>query len=126
MRDSADFAGVLRGRPTAGRSRGSGSLFQVYAAASPARTGQPARVGLIVSKAVGGAVVRNRVKRVLRAALAPRLGSVPAGTDLVVRAAPASAAASYASVAAELDRLLPSVLRRLGGSRATPVERVTR
>ena len=68
----------------------------------------------MVSKAVGGAVTRNRTKRVLRHLVAARLYRIPPGCDLVVRANPAAAEASTAQLAAELDRSLDTVLRRLG------------
>ena len=68
----------------------------------------PTQVGLVVSKAVGNAVHRNQVKRRLRLAAAAHLASLPAGSRLVVRALPASSAATYA----ELDRDLASSLDR--------------
>ena len=49
------------------------------------------RVGFVVSKQVGNAVVRNRVKRRLRHLAADQLPSTPPGLDLVVRALPAAA-----------------------------------
>ena len=58
-----------------------------------ARTGPPARAGFVVSKAVGNAVVRNRVRRRLRHLCAERLGSLPPGSILVVRALPSAAEA---------------------------------
>lgn len=70
----------------------------------------PARVGFVVSKAVGNAVVRNRTKRILRHQMAARLQTLPAGTDLVVRANPGAAGRSSSVLGAELDRLLPRVL----------------
>lgn len=60
------------------------------------------RVGIVVSKAVGGAVVRNRVKRQIRAIVQPwlsRMGSV----DLVIRVVPGIAAMSFAEIKRELD-----------------------
>ncbi|MGC4936847.1 ribonuclease P protein component [Kribbella sp. DT2] len=69
-----------------------------------------ARVGFVVSKAVGNAVVRNRVHRRLRAVLATRLPDLPAGSLTVVRALPASAAASYAELVADVDGALRRVL----------------
>ncbi|MGO2665410.1 ribonuclease P protein component [Mycetocola reblochoni] len=54
-----------------------------------------ARFGFIAAKSVGGAVVRNRVRRRLKAATHSVLDSVPEGTEIVVRAQPAAAAASY-------------------------------
>jgi len=48
------------------------------------------RAGFTVSKAVGDAVTRNRVKRQLRHAIAPELGSAPAPVDVVARALPSA------------------------------------
>ena len=63
-------------------------------------------MGFVVSKAVGGAVVRNRVKRRLRHLVRERLSDLPASGVLVVRAQPAAASASYAVLAADLHRCL--------------------
>ena len=54
--------------------------------------------GFAVSRTVGGAVVRNRVTRRLRAIVAEILPDLPQGTKVVVRALPASASASYAQL----------------------------
>jgi ribonuclease P protein component len=58
------------------------------------------RLGLAVGKAVGIAVVRNRVKRRLRELFRRRKALVPRGYDLFVRAVPASASASYTALEA--------------------------
>jgi ribonuclease P protein component len=113
LRSSADFAAVLQGARRAGGSRSGSRLIVVHANSTDARAGQPPRVGFVVSKAVGNAVVRNRTKRVLRHALAARLDSMPAGTDLVVRANPPAAGAASSELAADVDRLMGTVLRRL-------------
>jgi ribonuclease P protein component len=91
----------------------------VHANQTDARAGQPPRVGFVVSKAVGGAVVRNRTKRRLRALVHQRLNQVPAGTDLVIRANPLAAQASSQELGRDLDALLAKVLRRLEGSSGT-------
>lgn len=44
------------------------------------------RLGLTVSKKVGGSVVRNRVKRVLREAFRRQRGLIPGSFDIVVNA----------------------------------------
>jgi len=61
------------------------------------------RAGFVVSKAVGNSVVRHRVTRRLRHLVAARLGTLPAGTTLVIRALPPAAAASSAELGADLD-----------------------
>ncbi|GAB1688384.1 hypothetical protein KRM28CT15_01870 [Krasilnikovia sp. M28-CT-15] len=62
----------------------------------------PARAGFVVSKAVGNAVVRNRVRRRLRHLVRPRLDALPPGTLMVVRALPSAAAASSQTLDADL------------------------
>jgi ribonuclease P protein component len=64
------------------------------------------RVGLVVSKAVGPAVTRNKVARRLRHLARERTGRLPLHGMLVVRALPPAAHASYDELAAELDRCL--------------------
>jgi ribonuclease P protein component len=70
------------------------------------------RAGFVVPKAVGGAVQRNRVKRRLRHLVRDRIGQLPAGCDLVVRALPAAAGRPYQAMAADLDAALASALRK--------------
>lgn len=77
--------------------------------AGAVRFGGP-RFGLIVSKAVGPAVVRHRVARRLRHICAELTAEVPAEVDIVIRALPGSAAAD----SDELRRQLRSGLRKLG------------
>lgn len=67
---------------------------------------EPARVGFVVNKAVGNAVLRNRVHRRLRAVLAQRLPELPDGSLIVVRALPSSASASYDELVADVDGAL--------------------
>jgi ribonuclease P protein component len=67
---------------------------------------RPARVGFVVSRAVGGSVVRHRVVRRLRALTAGRLSRIAPSTDLVVRANPAAATASFDELARALDAAL--------------------
>jgi ribonuclease P protein component len=64
------------------------------------------RVGITVSGRVGKAVVRNRVRRRLRAALGVRFDQLPASADVVLVARPASAQASWAELCAGVDSVL--------------------
>jgi ribonuclease P protein component len=56
--------------------------------------------------------VRNKVKRRLRHLARERLASLPGSAVLVVRALPAAAQASYADLAADLDRALGRLLAK--------------
>ncbi len=114
LRERAEFTSAVR---ASGGSRAGSRLLVVHAHQTDARAGLPPRVGFVVSKAVGGAVVRNRTKRRLRALVAARLDRLPAGTDVVVRANPAAAAASSRELGEALDPLVHKVIRRLGGVR---------
>lgn len=68
------------------------------------------QVGFVVSKAVGPAVVRNRVKRRLRHQARESLSGLPGSAVLVVRALPAAADADYEDLGADLKRCLARVL----------------
>jgi ribonuclease P protein component len=91
---------------TAGRTR-SDALLR----ARVARTELPlTRFGLATGKDLGGAVVRNRVRRRLRAALRSFGPALQPGWDVLIVAQPSAAAAPQA----ELDRSLARLLERGG------------
>ncbi|WP_344481469.1 ribonuclease P protein component [Glycomyces endophyticus] len=96
IRSSRDFGAALK----RGRRAARGGVVVHWApertaadqtAPSEAVANRTARAGFVVSKAVGNAVVRNKVKRRLRHAAAAELPHWPAGTDVVVRATPKAA-----------------------------------
>jgi ribonuclease P protein component len=118
MKRPADFRRAVREGRRAGRPALTGHLlvFPVAAEDGTVRPGESAKVGFIVSRAVGSAVVRNRVKRRLRDLIRRDLGSLPAGSLLVVRANPAAASAHQADLAADLDLVLARLLRRQVGT----------
>ncbi len=64
------------------------------------------QVGFVVSKAVGNAVTRNRVKRRLRHLFRELPWALPVSGVLVVRALPASAEAEYSGLRADLSHCL--------------------
>lgn len=73
------------------------------------RTGIPPQVGLAVSKAVGGSVVRHRVARKLRHVVADHVEQLPDGCSMVVRALPAAASATSAELEDDFTTLLTRV-----------------
>ena len=119
MRRGEDFSLAVRRGRRAGSTHLAVHLATAdrVAAATAGHDPQPVsppRVGVVVSKAVGNAVTRTRVKRRLRALAADRLDRLPAGSLAVLRATPASAQASSAVMGADLDRVLDRVLRDRG------------
>lgn len=124
---AADFSATTRHGRRAGRTHVIVHLRRpdpgpaLAAPGSGGRSSAPAssvggvRVGLVVSKSVGVAVVRHRVSRRLRHVAAALVGSLPPGTDVVLRALPAAAGASSVDLAADVR----SGLVRLGALERT-------
>ena len=90
---------------------GGPSAFDITTTPRPDPSVTP-RVGFVVSKAVGNAVTRNRVKRRLRHLCRPLVDELEDGTVVVVRARPA-AATQPDRVAKDLDGAWHQALRKL-------------
>jgi len=80
-------------------------------ATAPALPAGP-RLGVTVSRKVGGAVTRNLVKRWVRESYRRLSDLAPRGTDVVVVARPAAATRGYAATKEELGELLRKLARR--------------
>lgn len=102
MRSSDEFRPVIRDGVRAG-----GAFVVVHM-----RADHHCHVGFVVSKKVGGAVTRNRVKRRLRHLVAP-LVSRDKQVSAVVRALPASAGASSRELGDDLTRCWNRAARRV-------------
>jgi ribonuclease P protein component len=107
---SADFDRVFRhGRSHAGRE------FVLYV--FPRGEGDEPRLGLSVSRKVGGAVERNRVKRLVREAFAIDGDRLPAGTDAVVVARHEANTLAEREGLAGVRRALGQLLERIDPGR---------
>ncbi len=112
---SAVFERVYRhGRSTANR-------HLVLYTFPNAETGPP-RLGLSVSRKVGGAIERNRVKRLLREAFAHVEGELTAGHDVVVVARPPARELAERDGLAGIDSALGELLTKAGLRETSPSE----
>ncbi|MGB8474633.1 MAG: ribonuclease P protein component [Candidatus Acidiferrum sp.] len=67
------------------------------------------RFGFSIKKALGGAVIRNRIRRRMREIVRCHRGEIPAGWDIVIHPKSSVGRAEFAGLAADLLRLLKSV-----------------
>jgi ribonuclease P protein component len=113
LRRRQDFAAAVRRGRRAGRP-----LLVVHLRSEttdphvPGGRTPPARAGFVVSKAVGGSVQRNLIKRRLRHLVRERLPLLPPGSLVVVRALPGAGSADHAQLALDLDSALARLLGR--------------
>ena len=112
LRRRDEFTAAIR----TGRRSARGGLV-VHLARTTAAPARSARAGFVVSRAVGGAVVRNRVRRQLRHLIRDRLAELPAGTDVVVRALPAAVGRSYAQLGSDLTQAIAAAMSGPPGER---------
>ncbi len=73
--------------------------------AHPGISREGVRLGITVTRKVGGATVRNRIKRYVREAFRRKRGSFTPGYDMVWVAKQSAATVGYAEVVAAMDAL---------------------
>jgi ribonuclease P protein component len=112
---SAEFERVYR----QGRSKGNRFLvLYAFPREDPDAAGDGPRLGLSVSRRVGGAVDRNRVKRVLREAFWAEAERLPAGSDYVVVARPDARELAQREGTGGVRTVLAELVDGLGGAHA--------
>lgn len=74
---------------------------------------EPSQVGFIVAKTVGNAVTRNLVKRRLREIVVETIRQHPHGVNVVVRALPVSAQASFSDLVMDYRKAFSVASSRL-------------
>lgn len=100
---SVDFEAVYRG----GQRRSSRHFVVFFR-----RNGlERSRFGASVKKALGGAVVRNRIRRRIREIVRLNQTEIPTGWDMVIHPRGSVARAKFSELATELIGLLQSVAR---------------
>lgn len=107
IRTSVQFSATTRSGARNGRRN-------VVVYVRPTEQDRPARFGFVVSKAVGNAVLRNRVKRRLRELAQTTVRQTPYGYDVVVRALPPASRADWAELAADYAKAWRTASARAG------------
>lgn len=107
LRSGDDFRAVTRGGVRAARSH-----VVVHLALLP-QQGDAPRVGFVVSKKVGNAVVRNLVTRRLREIVRAHLDRFPAGSSAVIRTSPGIDDLAFTDLEDEVLGALGSATRKL-------------
>ena len=87
---------------------GAANLTPSIAPASAANELPQSRFGVSIKKALGGAVVRNRIRRRLREIVRHHRREIPAGWDIVIHPKSVAAKAPFAALTADLLQLLQS------------------
>jgi ribonuclease P protein component len=112
MKSPADFKKVYDRKKSA-----SDAFLIVYA--SENGLGHP-RLGVSVSRKVGGAVARNRYKRLYREAFRLVQHQLPAGVDLILIPRPAAGVPTLEQVKESLVSLAGQAARRLTAKERAP------
>ena len=110
LKSHRDFVNVLKRR----RKVGGRDIVVHYLVTGDAQDDQTAsrRLGLAVSKSVGKAVTRNTVKRRFRVLAGTYEHNLPAHCDIVLRAKPSAASASFQSLDEQIARAFDAVARK--------------
>lgn len=107
LRKRADFDRVYKG----GGRHSSANLMVIFLAAA---SGGP-RVGFTAGKALGGAVIRNRIRRRLREAVRRHLRELKTPADVVFHPRKSALRAEFSQLEAEVTRAFAVISKKLSG-----------
>ncbi len=116
VRKRAEFVRI-QGSPVRVTTR---HLLLLLAVTLPGSLSPLPRLGVVASRKVGPAVVRNRCKRLVREAFRLHPEVFPAGLDVVVIVRPGTHLLGLADVSAEIAGASPTLARRARELRARP------
>lgn len=102
----ADFERVYK----KGRRHFSAHMTVFYLART---AGEGSRIGFTVGRALGGAVVRNRMKRLLREAVRLRHPGVALAVDVVINPKKSLLTADFAVLQGEVERAFDTIRQKL-------------
>ena len=108
-RSSPQFSVFFRAQTALPKEAFGRELPREGSSAKTLAVSKTSRFGISVKKALGGAVVRNRIKRRIREIVRRNKTEIPTGWDIVIHPRSSVAQAAFALLEAELVRLLRSI-----------------
>jgi ribonuclease P protein component len=108
-RSSPQFSVFFRAQTALPKEAFGTELPRESSSAGAPAAGRVSRFGISIKKALGGAVVRNRIRRRIREILRRNRTGIPTGWDIVIHPKSTVAQAAFAPLEAELVRLLRGI-----------------
>jgi ribonuclease P protein component len=108
-RSSPQFSIFFRAQTALLKEASGRELPRESSSAEAPAASRASRFGISIKKALGGAVVRNRIRRRVREILRRNRMEIPAGWDIVIHPKSTVAQAAFAPLEAELVRLLRGI-----------------
>jgi ribonuclease P protein component len=115
-RSSPQFSVFFRAQTALLKEVSGRELPRESSSAGAIEASRASRFGISIKKALGGAVVRNRIRRRVREILRRNRTEIPAGWDIVIHPKSTVARAAFKPLEAELVRLLRGI--RNSGTKA--------
>ncbi|AOM81407.1 ribonuclease P protein component [Salisediminibacterium beveridgei] len=112
LRKNEDFQSVFKsGKSVANRQ------FVVYTLAKPGQG--PSRFGLSISKKIGNAVTRNRIKRLVKEVIRLQIHEMPSDMDVVIIARKPAAAMDFHDIKKSIRHVfqIAGLMKRIDHSR---------